>query len=378
MTYVFRSGDTLEKVAKKYNTTVDRIVTINKISDRTADLTGRIIVISNTGTISNPPLQSNWCPYLDLGSRGNAVRDLQSLLRRNGVVFEDVPGAFGTRTRAAVLEFQRRRGLTTTGVSDRDTWQALGVYCRVPGVTVCPTLRRGNRGSSVRFLQSLLYRQGYYRGRIDGVFDSETERAVREFQANNNISPTGVVTTSTWRKLGASCVPSFPDGGINIYPPDEGITILPPIEVPPSNGPIDPAPELNYVWKEIDGFRYILATNEKNYYPGQKVKITFRKRNIQDKTVRLKYPSGQLFDFYISNEKGNEIWRWSDTQYFTQAKREITLPPGKEETVEIVWDQTNKRGRLVNPQTLTLWGTNKGTKETIAIKFTISERFFQG
>ncbi|KMO93988.1 hypothetical protein ACS04_31705 [Streptomyces roseus] len=50
-----------------------------------------------------------------------------------------------------------------------------------------PTLRYGDSGPEVEKMQRLLARRGYYRGRINGRFDSRTENAVSDFQWQNGI-----------------------------------------------------------------------------------------------------------------------------------------------------------------------------------------------
>lgn len=365
MTYVVMPSDSLYTIAQKYNTTVERLIALNNITNPNDIMVGRILIISPQAPVSRPPIEADWCPRLTLGSRGNAVRRLQNLLKERGFDLGDSDGVFGARTRGAVINFQRSRRLPVTGVVDIATWEALGIDCRRPGVSVCPTIRLGSRGSAVRFVQSLLRNLNYAPGPIDGVYGEDTQGAVFAFQRNNNLPLTGVVDQATWNALGVTCVPTFPEIGVPGVP---GLPVLPPEE----------GAELNYNWQEIDGFRYLLATNEKAYFPGQRVRITFRKRNITNETVTLRYPSTQLFDFYISNENGREIWRWSETKKFQGTTNQIILPPGRAETIEISWNQTNKQGNLVRPQTFTLWGTNKGTGETISLKFVVSRTSYQG
>jgi peptidoglycan hydrolase-like protein with peptidoglycan-binding domain len=67
-----------------------------------------------------------------------------------------------------------------------------------------PTLSRGDRGKSVRLLQSALNSRGgsslpYLT--IDGVFGDQTYRRVREFQSDKGLKADGVVGPQTWRAL---------------------------------------------------------------------------------------------------------------------------------------------------------------------------------
>ncbi|NLT94110.1 MAG: LysM peptidoglycan-binding domain-containing protein [Clostridia bacterium] len=354
MTYIVRTGDTLFTIAQRFNTTVERLIELNNITNPNMILVGMVLTITPEEPSPQPPLEAQWCPRLTLGSRGNAVRELQRLLRDRGFNPGTVDGVFGARTRAAVVSFQRSRNLNATGVVDLNTWRALGIVCQGEGVSVCPTIRQGARGSAVRFIQSLLQRLNFAPGPIDGVFGADTRAAVIAFQASRNIPTTGVVDQATWDALGVTCVPAFPDG--------TGGGVIP---------GIPEGDEINFTWEEEDGFRYLLVTNERRYYRGQPVRITFRKRNISDQTVTLRYSTSQLFDFFVSDPNGVEVWRWSEDQSFLPVIREMVLGPGEEETTEIVWNQRTKRGNLVPAQTYTLWGTNKATGKSVTVQFEI-------
>ncbi|HLV09086.1 MAG TPA: spore cortex-lytic enzyme, partial [Halanaerobiales bacterium] len=65
-----------------------------------------------------------------------------------------------------------------------------------------PTLYWGNRGSAVRTLQWKLQQWGYFSGRVDGVYGSQTYRAVIDFQRKNRLRVDGIVGQQTWRALG--------------------------------------------------------------------------------------------------------------------------------------------------------------------------------
>jgi SpoIID/LytB domain protein len=62
---------------------------------------------------------------LRTGSRGTAVRALQSELNRRGLKVGRVDGVFGVKTRGGVVRLQRARHLTATGVVRASTWKAL-------------------------------------------------------------------------------------------------------------------------------------------------------------------------------------------------------------------------------------------------------------
>jgi peptidoglycan hydrolase-like protein with peptidoglycan-binding domain len=83
---------------------------------------------------------------------------------------------------------------------DTGPWAALGQVSNTPsGKTPAfpPKLQLGDRGPAVVDLQNLLGIEA------DGIFGSQTEQAVRAFQASRNLEVDGVVGTHTWGALGA-------------------------------------------------------------------------------------------------------------------------------------------------------------------------------
>lgn len=64
-----------------------------------------------------------------------------------------------------------------------------------------PTLKMNSHGHDVLVLQKKLKEIGYHISQTDGVFGSETERAVAEFQRDQKMSITGIVNNATWRAL---------------------------------------------------------------------------------------------------------------------------------------------------------------------------------
>ena len=71
-----------------------------------------------------------------------------------------------------------------------------------PGDTK-PTLRKGDSGSYVTLLQTMLIQRGYSLPRFgaDGKFGNETLEAVKAFQRANGLTADGVVGSATWAAL---------------------------------------------------------------------------------------------------------------------------------------------------------------------------------
>lgn len=62
------------------------------------------------------------------------------------------------------------------------------------------TIRNGSRGSSVSELQRLLNQNGYNLD-VDGIFGSNTEAAVRDYQSRNSLAVDGIAGNNTWGSL---------------------------------------------------------------------------------------------------------------------------------------------------------------------------------
>jgi hypothetical protein len=75
--------------------------------------------------LAPPPPPPQGMPVLRQGASGDAVRDLQRLLRshQSDTILAD--GQFGPKTHAAVVAYQRRRLLLPDGIVGRMTWAAL-------------------------------------------------------------------------------------------------------------------------------------------------------------------------------------------------------------------------------------------------------------
>ncbi|QSQ19981.1 peptidoglycan-binding protein [Pyxidicoccus parkwayensis] len=76
-------------------------------------------------------------PILQQGSSGSAVVELQRLLTAAGFSPGAADGDFGAKTKAAVMDFQRARGLSVDGIVGPATWAAL----RAPAPTPVSGLR---------------------------------------------------------------------------------------------------------------------------------------------------------------------------------------------------------------------------------------------
>ncbi len=70
----------------------------------------------------------------------------------------------------------------------------------------------GSRGNEVRQIQKKLKELGYYKGSVDGIYGTGTQKAVRSFQKNCGITADGVAGPKTLKYLGLSSSSSGSSG----------------------------------------------------------------------------------------------------------------------------------------------------------------------
>ena len=68
--------------------------------------------------------------------------------------------------------------------------------------------RRGSRGEEVKQIQTVLKDRKLYEGNIDGIYGSQTEKAVIQFQKQMGLTPDGIVGPKTLSAMGLGEVPS--------------------------------------------------------------------------------------------------------------------------------------------------------------------------
>lgn len=155
---------------------------------------------------------------LQRGDTGSDVRTAQTALIRAGYDPGAANGVFGAATERAVIQFQRVLGARQDGIIGPVTWQFLEPFALESDPDV---LRRGSRGAMVRRLQEALEASGNSPGRIDGLFGTKTQAAVRAFQQGAGLPVTGVVDRATWLAL----VPFIDYSDVYLRRGDRGILV---------------------------------------------------------------------------------------------------------------------------------------------------------
>lgn len=81
---------------------------------------------------------------------------------------------------------------------------------------------------------------------------------------------------------------------------------------------------------DLAGLAVSVTVAKPVYAVGEPIRLTLRVRNPTDAPVRLRFATGQRYDFVIQSAAGDEHWRWSADRSFTQALGEQTVPPAWE------------------------------------------------
>lgn len=112
------------------------------------------------------------------------------------------PGSIGSHASAGCIRMQNR------DVEILYPWVVKGTPVRIVGRPrtqfgdTVRVMRQGNYGNDVIRLQQALRELGLYRRRIDGNFETQTTRAVKDFQWANFLPVTGQVDKVTREALG--------------------------------------------------------------------------------------------------------------------------------------------------------------------------------
>ena len=159
--------------------------------------------------------------YLQSGSTGKDVTNLQNRLKELGYYTGSASGTYNDATREAVLAFQQRNGLWVDGVAGEDTQRMLYSSAALPfsgmvAVTPAPagtaqeTLRKGSTGAAVSSLQTRLSELYYYTGAISGTYNETTELAVKVFQQRSGLKADGIAGKDTLSALYADTALTAP------------------------------------------------------------------------------------------------------------------------------------------------------------------------
>lgn len=139
------------------------------------------------------------------GDVGPAVAEVRAILTALGMLQVEQNGtraSFDLPLEQAVRAFQQQRGLITDGVVDTATFRALkGATYSLGGRPLAYLVSEPVSGDDVFTLQERLLELGYDAGRPDGMFERQTEFALRSFQRDYGLTVDGICGAATVRAL---------------------------------------------------------------------------------------------------------------------------------------------------------------------------------
>ena len=138
------------------------------------------------------------------GAAGDSVVEIQKKLLALGYLTTSVDGDFGPGTEQAVKDFQKVHQLTSDGIVNKSTYDALK-----KAEAEAKPIKKGASGDSVVKIQKRLSELGYLTSSVDGSFGSGTEQAVINFQTTNDLNPDGAVNENTYYKMFSSEAKSY-------------------------------------------------------------------------------------------------------------------------------------------------------------------------
>jgi peptidoglycan hydrolase-like protein with peptidoglycan-binding domain len=132
---------------------------------------------AGTGTGSDQEFTTSACPSSSSSSGSSASSRAQNLINMGKVQeAQTIINQFPTQTQNVNLNTNNTNPTT-------------------PKPTNTPTVRKGNRNNTVKYIQE------YLKIKADGIFGPITQSAVIEFQKLNNLVPDGVVGPRTWGEV---------------------------------------------------------------------------------------------------------------------------------------------------------------------------------
>ncbi len=155
--------------------------------------------------VPKPSAQNQQPTTLRVGSRGQAVTQLQTTLKQAGFFKTNPTGYFGPVTEKAVRDFQQRNGIRSTGIVDSATHAALTrtTPANQPKTETSrspqqPALSIGSRGQAVTEVQRLLDQaKFFYHHTYTGYYGEVTARGIRDFQKKVQLPITGIADART-------------------------------------------------------------------------------------------------------------------------------------------------------------------------------------
>ena len=215
------------------------------------------------------------------GMGGQDVLYTQDRLAALGYLTGISDGQYGAATKAAVLAFQKKNGLSADGVLGTNTRKRLFSEGAIgaketsqPDGVGERKLTLGMKGDDVKSVQTKLIALGYLTGKADGVYGTATESAIRRFQTRNGLTSDGICGEDTVKALYSS---TAIDAGSSVTPSPKPVDESAPTRIlrPGMSGD-----DVKSVQSRLDKFGYYSGALDGNYGAGTMAAVaSFQLRN---------------------------------------------------------------------------------------------------
>lgn len=215
------------------------------------------------------------------GMGGQDVLYTQDRLAALGYLTGISDGQYGAATKAAVLAFQKKNGLSADGVLGTNTRKRLFSEGAIgaketsqPDGVGERKLTLGMKGDDVKSVQTKLIALGYLTGKADGVYGKATESAIRRFQTRNGLTSDGICGEDTVKALYSS---TAIDAGSSVTPSPKPVDESAPTRIlrPGMSGD-----DVKSVQSRLKALGYYTGTVDGNYGTGTMAAVaSFQLRN---------------------------------------------------------------------------------------------------
>lgn len=136
----------------------------------------------------------------------DVVRAIQRELSHRGYEAGPADGLVHLVTRAAVMAYEHDHGLALSGEPSEDLLKAILFGLPAGTGSSAPRTAQPQAQEIVRSVQQSLATLGYQISKIDGLMGEETARAIRAFEAQNRLTPSGRISGALLLELDKATV----------------------------------------------------------------------------------------------------------------------------------------------------------------------------